>query len=162
MDKLTRLISIAVIFTLFMLAILCIATRSAKAWIDLPSLTTETIENECIIEFANNTNRTYILWLKWIDHPHLNQTKGKPWVIVCAEMKPKELFNAGTNREPGLYTITIQEQHKSNLTPITRRFTIMPETKKVVIAVVILSPMQIPIITLDFTPTRPIGGSKPG
>lgn len=113
-------------------------------------------EHECVIKFVNNTNKYYVFWLKWIDHPFLSQTRGKPWIITCTEISPGESFIDRSKHAPGSYTTICQEQWKHNVEPITRNFIIMSETREIVITTVIVLPMNIPIVTLDFTPKRRI------
>ena len=150
------LLELSIIIIIF---VLLTFTSITKAWIDTPLLAAEKVtKSDCTIELVNNTNKYYVFWLSWIDHPHLLQTKGKPWTRICAEMEPGESFISST--PAGLYTVTCRERWKPNTIEITKNFTIRPETIKIVITIVMVSPMDIPIIILKST-LRPVGGSKP-
>lgn len=154
MQDIKRHIVMAVIFVLFMLIMVCVATKSVKGKIN------KIYEHGCDIKFVNNTDQAYIFWMSWIDHPFLKQTKGKPWIRTIAEMKPKESWLIDSKQSAGLYTVTCRERWKPDAKTITKRFTIRPETIKIVITIVMVSPMDIPIIILKST-LRPVGGSKP-
>lgn len=138
-------------------------TGTAKAWVDLPPLVAEKAtnaneiyEHNCDIELVNNTDNYYVFWLAWIDHPFLHQTKGKPWNKTGGGLAPKESFAPESKYAPGLYTITYWDQWANGGIKMIRNFTILPETRKIIISVVMVLPMEIPIITLSFTPMRHI------
>jgi len=91
--------------------------------------TVEAPEEGCAATLVNNTNKTYVFWLAWIDHPYLN--RGKPWNKTVAEMKPGESFTA-EDQSPGLYTIKYREAFHSNLPRMEERFTITAKNKTII------------------------------
>jgi len=107
MQNVKRLISVAIIFTLFMLIILCVATKSARAWIDSQgNLVEKSKKGICTIECINNTNHVYTFVINWIDHPFLDQTLYQPWSIAMGEVGPSESWKLKDyDYLPGLYEI---------------------------------------------------------
>jgi len=96
MQNVKRLISVAIIFTLFMLIILYMATKAVKA----------TEKGICTIECINNTNYTYTFNIEWIDHPYKRQTRGKPWSIAMGEINPNKSWKLTEyGYLPGLYKV---------------------------------------------------------
>ena len=100
----------------------------------------------CAATLVNNTNKTYIFWLAWINHPFLNQTGGKPWNKMVAEMNPGESFTA-EDQSPGLYTIKYQEAFRSNLPRMGKKLTITAKNKTIV-AVLMQNKNKPPILII--------------
>ena len=146
-----KLINIIIIFMLFAFASTAIAgdqnraqPRSYKS--PEPTIAAEEQERNCLVTLVNNTDKTYVFWLAWIDHPFLHQTWGKPWNKVVAEMNPGESFTA-ENQSPGLYTIKYQEAFHSNLPMMVEDFTITAKDKTI-IAVLIPEKNKPPILII--------------
>jgi len=103
-------------------------------------------EYKCTVKLANNTNKTYVFWLAWVNHPYQHQTQGKPWNKTVAEMNPGESFTA-ENQSPGLYTIKYREAFHSTLPRMEEKFTITA-TNKTIIAVLIPEKNKPPVLII--------------
>lgn len=91
---------------------------------------------DCATTLVNNTDKTYIFWLSWIDHPFLHQTWGRPWHKIVAELDPGESFTAENRQAPGLYTVKYQEAFHYNTPMIAEDFIITAENKTIIITLI--------------------------
>jgi len=147
MQNVKRLISMAAILTLFMLIVLCVATKSARSWIDTPSqapIEKDTKKGICTIKCINNTKHLLTFQIEWIDHPFLHQTRGAPWSLAMGEINPGESWKLTEyGYLPGWYRVTC---YPTRVPPFSllhklrasEKFTIKPYVSKVTITTLII------------------------
>jgi len=131
MQNVKRLITMAVIFVLLMLIIVCIAAKSARS----------AEKGICTIECINNTNLIYIFRIDWINHPYKHLTRGKPWLIALGEVNPGESWKL--RYLPGLYKVgcylaRVPPSSKLYRQPKSGKFAIKPYVSKVTITILII------------------------
>ena len=86
---------------------------------------------DCAVTLINGTDKTYVFWLTWVDHPFLHRTWGKPWHKAVAEIDKRKLFTI-KGQSPGRYTIKCREAFNYVLPAIAEDFTITAKNKTIV------------------------------
>ena len=107
-------------------------------------------KDKCITEFMNNTNKTFIFYLDWIDHPYLAQTKGRPWTKIVAELQAGESFLATSKQTPGLYTIACKEPREEWKTAIVKELVIILGVSKITVTISIINNEQKLVLTYAY------------
>lgn len=116
---------------------------------------TTAAKKDCTLKLINNTNYTYVFKVEWIDHPFMELTFGKPWMRAMGEVKPNKSWEL-ENYSPGLYGVEywiarMPSTSKLYKPPVYKGFIIKPNTKKVIITLIMINNKPVILFTIGYS-----------